>query len=95
MPEPPVIDPATADRSEFGHRMSCCWYGDKRIVHAVRNVGIQNLQSACGKWVWDLRIRRDTKPVTCPACTAVLEGLTDRRREAFEARPVTHSQENS
>lgn len=78
MPDP--TNPPTVvgiDPAEFKHRASCCWYGDKRIVHAIRNVGIQNLQSACGRWVWDLRIRRDFKPVTCPACIATLEGNVD------------------
>jgi len=77
--------PAPESAAEFKHRMSCCWYGDARIIHAVRPVCINNLQSACGKWVDGDRARRKTGPnVTCPACTAALKALTyaDKPTEA-------------
>lgn len=74
MPIGKVPDPETA--AEFKHRMFSCWYGDARIIHAVRPVCINNLQSACGKWVDGDRARRKTGPaVTCPTCLAALETL--------------------
>lgn len=66
------------DPAEFKHRMSCCWYGDRRTVHAVRPVGINSLQSACGEWVDGDRARRKTsREVTCAACVAALEEGSD------------------
>lgn len=71
--------PPPVNAAEFKHRMSCCWYGDARIIHSVRPVGINNLQSACGRWVDGDRARRKTGPqVTCPDCVQALNVLADQ-----------------
>lgn len=75
--------PPLAERAkDYGMRLSCCWYGDQRIVHAARSLGIfVGRATACGHWVWDKAIRRDgyphrpAKPVSCPECLRVLAQL--------------------
>lgn len=78
--EPPPL----ADRArDYGLRLSCCWPGDRRIVHAARSLGWQvSRATACGRWVGDDAIRRDgyphraAKPVSCPECLRVLVQLS-------------------
>jgi hypothetical protein len=72
---------------DYGHRLSCCWYGDRGIVHAARtHWAIFSRSTACGHWVWDKAIRRDgypgraAKPITCPECLRVLNELTETER---------------
>lgn len=46
-----------------------CFFGD-RATHMVRRVGLQNKQTACGRWVWDKASKwlpRGTK-ITCRDC---------------------------
>lgn len=75
---PPLAEHAT----DYRMRLSCCFYGDRRIVHAARSNGIfVGRSTACGHWVWDSAIRRDgyphraAKPVTCAECLRVLGEL--------------------
>jgi hypothetical protein len=77
--------PERGTLKDYGHRLSCCWYGDRRIVHAARtHWAIFSRSTACGHWVWDKAIRRDgypgrvAKPVSCPECLRVLAELTGR-----------------
>lgn len=77
------VPPLAERASDYGMRLSCCWYGDRRIVHAARSLGIWvGRASACGRWVNDDAIRRDgyphraAKPVSCPECLRVLVQLS-------------------
>lgn len=79
--EPPPLGAAARD---YGMRLSCCWHGDQRIVHAARSVHwTVGRATACGHWVWDKAIRRDgypgraAKPVSCPECLRVLAQLEE------------------
>jgi len=72
---------------DYGLRLSCCWYGDRRIVHAARTHGIfVGRSTACGRWVNDDAIRRDgypgraAKPISCPECQRVLDELAGVER---------------
>ena len=77
--------PPPAERArDYGLRLSCCWHGDRRIVHAARSLGIfVGRATACGRWVNDNAIRRDgypgraAKPVTCPECIRALAQLEE------------------
>lgn len=45
-----------------------CWYGDRR-THLAGPVGINNIRTACGRWVgYRFRDQPRSAPVTCPAC---------------------------
>lgn len=75
--------PLAASARDYGMRLSCCWFGDRRIVHAARAIWWQGRATACGRWVWDKAIRRDgypgraAKPVSCPECLRVLAQLEE------------------
>ena len=58
-----------AGPDEFTGIKRGCFFGD-RATHMVRRVGIQNKQTACGRWVSDKASKwlpRGTK-ITCPDC---------------------------
>ena len=58
-----------AGTEEFTGIKRACFFGN-RAAHMVRRVGIQNQQTACGKWVWGKASKwlpRGTK-ITCPEC---------------------------
>lgn len=51
-----------------------CFFQD-RATHMVRRVGLQNKQTACGKWVWDKASKwlpRGTT-ITCQTCVKAVE----------------------
>lgn len=58
-----------AEPDEFSGIKRGCFFGD-RATHMVRRVGIQDKQTACGRWVWDKASKwlpRGTK-ITCQGC---------------------------
>lgn len=77
----PDAPPPAESARDYGVRLSCCWFGDKRIVHAAHSLGRLGLATACGHWVWDKAIRRDGRPgrparaVSCPDCLRALAEL--------------------
>jgi hypothetical protein len=79
-----IEPPPLAERAkDYGLRLSCCWPGDQRIVHAARRVHWTiGRATACGHWVNDDARRRDgypgraAKPVSCPECLRVLVELS-------------------
>lgn len=62
------------DPSQFAGRQKFCWYGDKHI-HASRAVGINNRETACGRWVSDKALHKPrSTEITCPPCAEAVAG---------------------
>lgn len=68
----PVLTYANAS---YPHLVALAWYGDYDN-HAARTVGVNNRQTACGRWVGDKAVSKvaRSEPVTCPECTRALGG---------------------
>ncbi|MEU0493463.1 hypothetical protein ABZ249_29915 [Nocardiopsis sp. NPDC006139] len=63
----------TYTNASYPHLVALAWYGDYDN-HAARTVGVNNRQTACGRWVGERAISKVSRsePVTCPVCVTAL-----------------------
>lgn len=59
----------TYTNASHPHLVALAWHGDYDN-HAARTVGVNNRQTACGRWVGDRAVSKvaRSEPVTCKKC---------------------------